>query len=170
MTSFDRMIATSPWVRRRTQCAVAGHTIAIAEQLIAESTGKDGRGILPVVPCQGSVGASGDLAPFAHLALPLIGEGHVRVGGTPRPDRPPDLDGRKPRDRHEGDEHRLAVIGRVGDARTDRRAPHRAARRATSPGAAPSTRAQSWRSPNANSPIFCVTGLTVEKAQNCRGA
>jgi histidine ammonia-lyase len=39
------------------------------------------RDILPVVPSQGSVGASGDLAPFAHLALPLIGEGRVRVGG-----------------------------------------------------------------------------------------
>jgi len=36
------------------------------------------RGMLPVVPSQGSVGASGDLAPFAHLALPLIGEGLVR--------------------------------------------------------------------------------------------
>ena len=33
--------------------------------------------ILPAVPCQGSVGASGDLAPFAHLALPVIGEGFV---------------------------------------------------------------------------------------------
>jgi histidine ammonia-lyase len=39
------------------------------------------RGLLPVVPSQGSVGASGDLAPFAHLALPLIGEGQVRRGG-----------------------------------------------------------------------------------------
>ena len=38
-------------------------------------------GILPVVPSQGSVGASGDLAPFAHLALPLIGEGEVRWNG-----------------------------------------------------------------------------------------
>ena len=37
-------------------------------------------GILPVVPAQGSVGASGDLAPFAHLALPLIGEGEVFDG------------------------------------------------------------------------------------------
>ncbi len=42
------------------------------------------RGILPVVPGQGSVGASGDLAPFAHLALPLIGEGEVRVDGVVR--------------------------------------------------------------------------------------
>lgn len=39
------------------------------------------RDILPVVPSQGSVGASGDLAPFAHLALPLIGEGLVKVDG-----------------------------------------------------------------------------------------
>lgn len=38
-------------------------------------------GILPVVPGQGSVGASGDLAPLAHLSLALIGEGRVRVGG-----------------------------------------------------------------------------------------
>ncbi len=33
--------------------------------------------ITPVIPCQGSVGASGDLAPLSHLALGLIGEGHV---------------------------------------------------------------------------------------------
>src|SRR5688572_12268002 len=32
-------------------------------------------GITPIVPSQGSVGASGDLAPLAHLALPLVGEG-----------------------------------------------------------------------------------------------
>ncbi|HSL26242.1 MAG TPA: histidine ammonia-lyase, partial [Acidimicrobiia bacterium] len=38
--------------------------------------------LLPVVPAQGSVGASGDLAPFAHLALPLIGEGRVRHNGA----------------------------------------------------------------------------------------
>lgn len=41
--------------------------------------------IHPVVPEQGSVGASGDLAPLAHLALPLIGEGQVRCGGTVQP-------------------------------------------------------------------------------------
>jgi histidine ammonia-lyase len=38
-------------------------------------------GIHPVVPCQGSVGASGDLAPLAHLALPLTGRGEVEVAG-----------------------------------------------------------------------------------------
>jgi histidine ammonia-lyase len=35
--------------------------------------------VLPVVPSRGSVGASGDLAPLAHLALPLVGEGTARV-------------------------------------------------------------------------------------------
>jgi histidine ammonia-lyase len=39
------------------------------------------RDILPVIPSQGSVGASGDLAPFAHMALALIGEGRVKVEG-----------------------------------------------------------------------------------------
>ncbi len=38
-------------------------------------------GVLPVVPSQGSVGASGDLAPLAHLALTLIGEGEAWVDG-----------------------------------------------------------------------------------------
>ncbi len=41
-----------------------------------------GRGIHPVVPEQGSVGASGDLAPLAHLALPLIGRGQVEFEGV----------------------------------------------------------------------------------------
>ncbi len=39
------------------------------------------RGVLPVVPARGSVGASGDLAPLAHLALPLVGEGEAVVEG-----------------------------------------------------------------------------------------
>ena len=39
------------------------------------------RGVLPLVPARGSVGASGDLAPLAHLALPLIGEGQATVEG-----------------------------------------------------------------------------------------
>lgn len=41
--------------------------------------------VLPIVPGYGSVGASGDLAPFAHLALPLIGEGEVRLEGRVLP-------------------------------------------------------------------------------------
>src|ERR671915_1905871 len=39
------------------------------------------RGVLPYVPSRGSVGASGDLAPLAHLALPLVGEGQAWVDG-----------------------------------------------------------------------------------------
>ena len=43
------------------------------------------RGLLPHVPSRGSVGASGDLAPLAHLALPLIGEGEASVEGERLP-------------------------------------------------------------------------------------
>ena len=42
------------------------------------------RGVHPVIPLRGSVGASGDLAPLAHLALVLIGEGSARTGRRPR--------------------------------------------------------------------------------------
>lgn len=41
--------------------------------------------IHPLVPEQGSVGASGDLAQLAHLSLPLIGEGYVSLRGEPLP-------------------------------------------------------------------------------------
>ncbi len=40
------------------------------------------RGVTPVVPSQGSVGASGDLAPLAHIALVLIGEGEAEFDGV----------------------------------------------------------------------------------------
>src|SRR5262245_58084416 len=49
----------------------SGIRLATLELLI----GMLNHGIHPVVPSQGSVGASGDLAPLAHLALALIGEG-----------------------------------------------------------------------------------------------
>jgi len=45
-------------------------TVALLEQMLA-------RGLLPVIPAQGSVGASGDLAPLAHLAAVMIGAGAV---------------------------------------------------------------------------------------------
>ena len=39
------------------------------------------RGVHPVIPCRGSVGASGDLAPLSHLALVLLGEGEANFQG-----------------------------------------------------------------------------------------
>jgi histidine ammonia-lyase len=42
-------------------------------------------GIVACIPCQGSVGASGDLAPLAHLTSVLIGEGEALVGGRAMP-------------------------------------------------------------------------------------
>jgi histidine ammonia-lyase len=48
------------------------------------------RGVVPVVPERGSVGASGDLAPLAHLALVLIGEGEAFWSPRDRGDAPPE--------------------------------------------------------------------------------
>lgn len=45
------------------------------------------RGVTPVIPEQGSVGASGDLAPLAHMALVLIGEGEAEIEGQVRSGR-----------------------------------------------------------------------------------
>jgi histidine ammonia-lyase len=44
-------------------------------------------GVYPVIPCQGSVGASGDLAPLAHLSAALLGVGTVRYRGRELPAR-----------------------------------------------------------------------------------
>ena len=53
-------------------------TVALLEALLV-------RGLTPVIPCQGSVGASGDLAPLAHMAAAMIGVGEIEVGGVRRP-------------------------------------------------------------------------------------
>src|SRR5438093_1495290 len=50
------------------------------------------RGVVPAIPEQGSVGASGDLAPLAHLALVVMGEGYAFVTRAGPPEA-----GRKPR-------------------------------------------------------------------------
>ena len=50
-------------------------------QLINELLSYYNKGILPVIYEQGSLGASGDLAPLAHLSLPLIGKGKVCING-----------------------------------------------------------------------------------------
>src|SRR5690606_15751299 len=61
----------------RAQSLALGHSGIRVEvvQLLLEMLD---RGVHPIIPSQGSVGASGDLAPLAHMALPLIGEGHVQ--------------------------------------------------------------------------------------------
>ncbi len=59
----------------------SGVRVAVAEML-ADLLAAE---VYPVVPGQGSVGASGDLAPLAHLALVLIGEGQARVAGETLP-------------------------------------------------------------------------------------
>ncbi|MGQ0798289.1 MAG: histidine ammonia-lyase [Methanobacteriota archaeon] len=43
------------------------------------------RGVHPVVPSRGSLGASGDLAPLAHIGLVVVGEGRAEVGGEVHP-------------------------------------------------------------------------------------
>ncbi len=57
---------------------VRPETIALLESMIEH-------GIYPIVPVQGSVGASGDLAPLAHMTLAMLGEGEVRQDGTHEP-------------------------------------------------------------------------------------
>src|SRR5690554_4663827 len=54
----------------------SGVTLEVVERILLMIE----RDIIPVVPEQGSVGASGDLAPLAHLFLPLIGEGKIWDG------------------------------------------------------------------------------------------
>ncbi|MCM2322232.1 MAG: histidine ammonia-lyase [Oligoflexia bacterium] len=55
----------------------SGVSLRLVEQILALLN----RGVCPLIPEQGSVGASGDLAPLAHLALVLIGEGRARYRG-----------------------------------------------------------------------------------------
>ncbi|HET9793689.1 MAG TPA: aromatic amino acid lyase, partial [Thermoanaerobaculia bacterium] len=59
----------------------SGIRVATVEALLAMLAAD----VLPVVPEQGSVGASGDLAPLAHLALGLIGEGEAFRRGRRMP-------------------------------------------------------------------------------------
>jgi histidine ammonia-lyase len=51
------------------------------EELVALMASLLNAGAAPVIPSRGSVGASGDLAPQAHMALVLIGEGRATLGG-----------------------------------------------------------------------------------------
>jgi len=53
-------------------------TLVLLEAMLSKS-------LLPVVPAQGSVGASGDLAPLSHMAAAMIGVGEILVDGVARP-------------------------------------------------------------------------------------
>jgi histidine ammonia-lyase len=57
-----------------------GHS-GVSLELVQQILEVLNRGIIPLIPEQGSVGASGDLAPLSHLALVLIGEGRARYKG-----------------------------------------------------------------------------------------
>ena len=59
----------------------SGITMAVIDALLALLEHE----VYPVIPAQGSVGASGDLAPLAHLSTVLLGIGRVRVRGTMLP-------------------------------------------------------------------------------------
>ncbi len=61
-----------------------GHS-GVRAELVELIDGLLRAGVTPVVPAKGSVGSSGDLAPLAHLALVLIGEGEATVGGRRMP-------------------------------------------------------------------------------------
>lgn len=63
-----------------------GHS-GVRERTLSSLVAMHNAQIWPCIPSQGSVGASGDLAPLAHLTLALMGEGEVRVAGVVRPAR-----------------------------------------------------------------------------------
>lgn len=54
-------------------------------EIVAALEGMLAKGVTPVIPAQGSVGASGDLAPLAHMAAVMIGHGFAEFGGTTLP-------------------------------------------------------------------------------------
>lgn len=67
----------------RLNCLMKGYS-GVSPQAVQLMQELLNRRIHPVIPQQGSLGASGDLAPLSHMALPLIGEGYVRSNGQTR--------------------------------------------------------------------------------------
>jgi histidine ammonia-lyase len=60
-------------------------TSGVRPELVDALVAMLGAGVVPLVPEQGSVGASGDLAPLSHIALALMGEGEVLIGDGSAP-------------------------------------------------------------------------------------
>ncbi len=75
----DEVVRAMMLLRTRTLAqGLSGVRPAVVDLLVALLN----HGITPVVPEHGSLGCSGDLAPLAHVALALMGEGDVRVAGA----------------------------------------------------------------------------------------
>lgn len=75
----DDVVRALLLLRARTlSVGISGVRVELPERLLLLLE----RGLIPVIPGQGSVGASGDLAQLAHLALPLVGEGRLRRAGA----------------------------------------------------------------------------------------
>ena len=68
----------------RAHVLALGHS-GVRELIVERMVEMLNRDLVPVVPEQGSLGASGDLAPLANLALPLLGAGELLVDGEPVP-------------------------------------------------------------------------------------
>ena len=68
----------------RAQVLALGHS-GVRYEVLELLCGMLNRGVHPRIPSQGSVGASGDLAPLAHLALTLVGEGRASVRSPAEP-------------------------------------------------------------------------------------
>src|SRR5258708_2342402 len=67
----------------RAQVLALGYS-GVREELVDRIIAMLNAGVAPRIPAQGSVGASGDLAPLAHLGLVLIGEGEASFAGEPQ--------------------------------------------------------------------------------------
>jgi histidine ammonia-lyase len=76
--------ATRAMMLIRANTLAKGHS-GIRAETLALMVEMLNRGVLPLVPSQGSLGASGDLAPLAHMALPLIGLGEAVYEGERLP-------------------------------------------------------------------------------------
>ncbi|MGO8917256.1 MAG: histidine ammonia-lyase [Stellaceae bacterium] len=70
----------------KANCLARGHS-GVRPEIVDALLRLANRGLHPVIPAKGSVGASGDLAPLAHLAAALMGEGSARIDGVVLPAR-----------------------------------------------------------------------------------
>jgi histidine ammonia-lyase len=77
--SLDDQYVRAMLLLRASNLAI-GHS-GVSLELVQQILSVLNAGIIPIVPEQGSVGASGDLAPLSHLALVLVGEGKARYQG-----------------------------------------------------------------------------------------